>query len=73
MAHRAQSVADWVLIVRAMPPLRDENGEEITDNMLPDKEDTPILNEVVRRAARLQAQKWKASFLAVGVKRAWLK
>src|SRR5579863_2964380 len=28
MARRAQSVADWVLIVRAMPPLRDENREE---------------------------------------------
>src|SRR5579863_407582 len=46
MAHRAQSVADWVLIVRAMPLLRDENGEEVADDMLPDKEDTPILNVV---------------------------
>ena len=49
--HRAQSVADWVLIVRAMPPLRDENGEEVANNVLPDEGETPILNEAVKEAA----------------------
>ena len=51
MACQAQSVADWVLIVRAMPPLQDENGEEVADDVLPDEEDTPILNAVVKKAA----------------------
>ena len=55
MARRAQSVANWILIVRAMPPLRDENREEIADDMLPDEENTPILNRVVKKVARLQA------------------
>src|SRR5579863_378682 len=72
MARRAQSVADWVLIVRAMPPLRDKNGEEVADDVLPDEEETPILNTVVKEAARRQAQKRKASFPAVGAKRARL-
>src|SRR5579863_6949524 len=72
MAHRAQSVADWVLIVRAMPSLRDENREEVADNMLPEEEDTPILNAAVKEAARCQAQKCKASFPAVRAKRARL-
>ena len=58
--------------MRAMPPLWDKNREEITDDMLPDEEDTPILNEVVRRVARLQAQKQKASFPAIEAKRAQL-
>src|SRR5579863_872963 len=44
MARRAQSVADWILIVRSMPPLRDENGEEVADDVLSEEEDTPILN-----------------------------
>ena len=65
-------VADWVLIVRAMPPLRDENGEEVADNVLPEEEDTPTLNAVVKKAAQHQAQKCKASFPAVGAKRARL-
>src|SRR5579863_3173460 len=52
MARQAQSVADWVLIVRAMPPLRDENREEVAGNMLPDEEETPILNAVVKEAAQ---------------------
>src|SRR5579863_5521618 len=51
MARRAQSVADWVLIVRAMPPLRDENREEVANNVLPEEEETPILNAVVKEAA----------------------
>jgi len=72
MARRAQTVEDWVLIVRAMPPLRDENGEEVADDVLPEEEDTPTLNAVVREAARRQAQKRKASFPAVGAKRARL-
>src|SRR5579863_5370986 len=72
MAHRAQSVADWVLIVRAMPPLRDKNGEEVADDMLPEEEGTPILNATVKEAAQRQAQKCKASFPAVGAKRARL-
>ena len=72
MARQAQSVANWVLIVRAMPPLRDENGEEVADDMLPDEGETPILNAIVREAARHQAQKRKASFPAVGAKRARL-
>src|SRR5579863_10347564 len=72
MACRAQSVATWVLIVRAMPPLRDENGEEVADNVLPDAGETPILNEVVKEAARHQAQKRKASFPAVRAKQAQL-
>ena len=72
MACRAQSVADWILIVRAMPPLRDENREEIADDMLPDKEDTPTLNAVVKRVVQHQAQKHKASFSAAGAKRAQL-
>src|SRR5579863_7737008 len=72
MAHRTQSVADWVLIVRAMPPLRDENGEEVADNVLPDEQETPILNAVVKEAAQRQAQKRKASFPAIGAKRARL-
>ena len=70
MARRAQSVADWVLIVRAMPLLRDENGEEVADDVLLEEEDTPILNAAVKEAARCQAQKRKASFPAVGAKRA---
>src|SRR5579863_1735508 len=72
MARRAQSVADWVLIVRAMPPLRDENREEVADDVLPEEEETPILNAVVKEAARCQAQKCKASFPAIGAKRARL-
>ena len=72
MARRAQSVADWVLIVRAMPPLRDENGEEVADDVLPEEEDTPTLNTVVKEAAPRQAQKRKASFPAIGAKRARL-
>jgi len=55
MARRAQSVANWVLIVRAMPLLRDKNGEEVADNVLPDEEETPILNAVIKRAAQHQA------------------
>src|SRR5579863_5226505 len=72
MARRAQTVEDWVLIVRAMPPLRDENGEEVADDVLPDEGGTPILNAAVREAAQHQAQKRKASFPAVGAKRARL-
>src|SRR5579863_1875688 len=72
MARRAQSVADWVLIVRAMPPLRDENGEEVANDVLPDAKETPILNAVMREAARHQAQKCKASFPAIRAKRAQL-
>src|SRR5579863_7997951 len=72
MSRRARSVADWVLIVRAMPPLRDENGEEVADDVLPDEEETPILNTVMKKAAQHQAQKRKASFPAVRAKRARL-
>jgi len=72
MARQAQSVADWVLIVRAMPPLRDENREEVANDVLPEEGETPILNAVVKKAVRHQAQKRKASFPAVRVKRARL-
>ena len=68
MAWQAQSVADWVLIVRAMPLLRDENREEVADDMLSDKEETPILNEVVKEAVQCQAQKHKALFPAIRAK-----
>ena len=55
-----------------MPPLRDENGEEVADDVLPEEEDTPILNATVKEAARRQAQKCKASFPAIGAKQAQL-
>ena len=55
-----------------MPPLRDENGEEVADDVLPEEDDTPILNATVKEAAQCQAQKRKASFPAVGAKRARL-
>ena len=53
-----------------MPPLRNENGEEVADDVLPDEEETSTLNAVAKRAAQYQAWKHKASFPAAGAKKA---